>query len=201
MKFYTVRIGKKPWIYNSRDDCKAVVEGFPGAKYKSFPNKQEAEKAFQSPYEDYYQIKPKDQWKTEDLPFEKHSIAVDAACSGNPGELEYQGIDLKTGKILFYERFPLGTNNIGEFLALVHGLAYLKKNNSNKALYSDSKHAMKRIQEGKCKTKLEKTPASESIYKKVHKAEEWLKNNPTSTPIFKRQTRERGQIPADFGRK
>lgn len=200
-KYYTIRQGKKTWVFQWRDDTKLLVDGFPWAKYKAFPSKEAAQQALQSGREEYYQTKPKDQRKTQDLPYEKNSIAVDAACSGNPGELEYQGIDLQTGKHLFHQKFPLGTNNIWEFLALVHGLSYLYKEHSDKAIYSDSKHAIKRIQEGKCKTKLEKTPASESIYDIIHKAEQWLKNHPTTTKILKRNTRERGQIPADFGRK
>jgi len=55
------------------------------------------------------------------------SISVDAACAGNPGILEYQGVNTATKEVLFKRGpFPVGTVNLGEFLAIVHGLSYLK---------------------------------------------------------------------------
>ncbi|AHB41265.1 hypothetical protein P148_SR1C00001G0472 [candidate division SR1 bacterium RAAC1_SR1_1] len=201
MKHYVVREGKTPGIYDSRDNCLPNVSGFSGAKYKSFKTKQEAEIAYKKPYTEYYETKEKKNWKTGDFPFEKNSIAVDAACSGNPGEVEYQGVDLITGKTLFHKKYPLGTNNIGEFLALVEGLKYLHNIKSDQYLYSDSKHAISRISQKKCKTKLEKLPGTERIFVAVQEAEERLRQTNPSTKILKRHTDERGEIPADFGRK
>ncbi len=200
-KYYVVREWKNPWIYDSRDVCKTNVEWFSWAKYKSFSTKTDAEIAFTKPYTEYYETKQKKDWKTGNFPFEKNSIAVDAACSGNPGEVEYQGVDLITGKILFHKKFPLGTNNIGEFLALVQGLQYLHKNNSDQYIYSDSKHAINWISEKKCKTKLEKLPWTERIFEAIQEAEERLRQTNPSTKILKRHTSERGEIPADFWRK
>ena len=42
-KYYAVRTGKKPGIYLSWDACKAMVHGYPGAVYKSFQTRAEAE--------------------------------------------------------------------------------------------------------------------------------------------------------------
>lgn len=42
-KYYAVRTGKKPGIYNTWEECKAVVDGYPGAQYKSFKTREEAE--------------------------------------------------------------------------------------------------------------------------------------------------------------
>ena len=42
VKFYAVKVGKIPGIYNTWDDCKVQVEGFPGATYKSFKTAAEA---------------------------------------------------------------------------------------------------------------------------------------------------------------
>ncbi|HPC34539.1 MAG TPA: hypothetical protein PLP73_02660, partial [Candidatus Absconditabacterales bacterium] len=123
------------------------------------------------------------------------------ACSRNPGITEYQGIDLVSGETIFHTKLGEGTNNIGEFLALVHGLSYLKKNNSDKAIYSDSKRAIKRVSEGKCKTNLKKTPDNAKIFDLIKRAEDWLAKNKFDTKILKRDTEERGEIPADFGRK
>lgn len=200
-KYYVIREGKKKWIFTSWDECKEFVVGVKNARYKAFPTKEDATIALKNWYKMYYQSKPKDQWKTEDIPFEKNSIAVDAACSGNPWLLEYQGIDLVTERKIFYKTFPLGTNNIGEFLALVHGLVYLKKHNSDKAIYSDSKHAIKWVQQKKCKTKLQKTKETKDLFEVIARAEEWLGKNTYDTKILKWHTEDRWEIPADFGNK
>ncbi|WP_129044522.1 ribonuclease H family protein [Companilactobacillus metriopterae] len=42
-KYYAVRIGKNPGIYNTWAECKAQVDGFVGARYKSFTSLSEAE--------------------------------------------------------------------------------------------------------------------------------------------------------------
>lgn len=44
MKFYAVKIGKNPGIYNTWSECELQVKGFSGAIYKSFLNKEDAEK-------------------------------------------------------------------------------------------------------------------------------------------------------------
>ncbi|HRU50412.1 MAG TPA: ribonuclease H family protein [Candidatus Absconditabacterales bacterium] len=198
MKYYVVREGLKRGIFTSRDECKNFVVGVTGAKYKSFNSLTEAETALEKGFEPYY---TKEKWFEKDIPFEKNSIAVDAACSRNPGITEYQGIDLVSGETIFHTKLGEGTNNIGEFLALVHGLSYLKKNNSDKAIYSDSKRAIKRVSEGKCKTNLKKTPDNAKIFDLIKRAEDWLAKNKFDTKILKRDTEERGEIPADFGRK
>lgn len=41
-KYYAVKKGKTPGIYYSWDECKAQVDGFSGAKYKSFKSEMEA---------------------------------------------------------------------------------------------------------------------------------------------------------------
>ncbi|HRX63966.1 MAG TPA: ribonuclease H family protein [Candidatus Absconditabacterales bacterium] len=200
MKYYVIREGKKKGIFQSRDECKDFVVGVKGAKYKSFESIDQAKKALKDGYKPYYQNKT-EQRKHKDLPFEKHSIAVDAACSHNPGVTEYQGVDLISGETIFHKKMSDGTNNIGEFLALVHGLSYLKQKGSDKTIYTDSKHAMKRISEGKCKTNLKKTKENKEIFDLINRAEQWLSKNKFDTQILKRNTKERGEIPADFGRK
>lgn len=197
-KYYVVREGKKTWIFDSRDECQKYVLWYTGAKYKSFTSNEEAKQARESGPEDFYNKK---QWHEKDIPFEKNSIAVDAACSGNPGELEYKWIDLQSGKVIFQKKFDLWTNNIGEFLAIVHWLVYLKENTSDMNIYSDSKRAIKRISEGKCKTQMKKEKKSDWIFEVIKRAEEWLKNNKWKNKILKRDTANRWEIPADFWRK
>jgi ribonuclease HI len=130
------------------------------------------------------------------------SIAVDAACSGNPGDLEFRGVHVKSGKILFRRGvYPDGTVNIGEFLALVLGLIYLKKNNLSIPIYTDSKTAIAWVRNKKAKTKLDRTPQNEELFLMLEKAENWLKNNTFSNKILKWETACWGEIPADYDRK
>ena len=130
-----------------------------------------------------------------------NSIAVDAACSGNPGVMEYQGVHVETRQRLFHFKAPKGTNNIGEFLAIVHGLAWLKRNNSDMILYSDSVTAMGWIRVKKCRSKLAVTSDTAPLFEVVRRAEAWLHNNTYTTEIRKWDTDLWGEIPADFNRK
>lgn len=128
--------------------------------------------------------------------------AVDAACSGNPGPMEYRGIDLATGAEIFQFGPVHGTNNVGEFLAIVHALALLwKQGDTQKTIYSDSYNAILWVKKKQCKTKLKRTPQTEQLYQIISRAEQWLKTHTYRNPVVKWETAEWGEIPADFGRK
>lgn len=128
--------------------------------------------------------------------------AVDAACSGNPGPMEYQGIDLQTGAQVFHFGPVYGTNNIGEFLAIVHALALMdKKGITDKVIYSDSYNAILWVRKKQCKTKLERNEKTAPLYNIIARAEQWLRVHPVRVPIIQWDTRKWGDIPADFGRK
>lgn len=206
-KYYVVWFGNPAGIYNSWDACKKAIAGINGAQYKSFATLAEANKAFEGKYKDYINkgIKKKRITKAEIAKYGEpnlYSIAVDAASSGNPGIMEYRGVDTQTHKQLFHQGpFQQGTNNIGEFLALVHGLAYLKKNNSDRILYTDSKIAMGWVKAKKCRTKLQESIKNKVLFELIKRAEHWLKTNTYSTKIVKWETKAWGEIPADFGRK
>lgn len=206
-KYYVVWKGRTPGVYAGWQACKREVEGVEGARYMGFVSKAEADKAFKASYEDSLKLNASKKRGSADLmkkvgPPNYHSIAVDAASSGNPGIMEYQGVDTKTGKKLFRQGpFEEGTNNIGEFLAIVHGLAYLKKHGSNRVLYSDSKTAMSWVRKKKCNTRLEESPKNVRLFEMVRRAEDWLRSNSYKTPVVKWETRAWGEIPADFGRK
>ena len=206
-KFYVVWKGKRPGIYDTWEDCKAAISGVKGAEYKSFPTFQLAKKAYDGNHLDY---KAKKKGKSELTPSELlkigqpnyHSISVDAASSGNPGVMEYQGVDTKTKKKLFKQGpFEQGTNNIGEFLAIVHGLAFLKERNSDRIIYTDSRTAMSWVRKKKCNTKLKENQKNKGLFDLIRRAENWLKKNQYKTPIVKWETKAWGEIPADFGRK
>lgn len=206
-KFYVVWKGKRPGIYESWDDCKAQIEGFKGAQYKSFSTFKEAKKAYNGNYLEYKGTsKGKKELSAEALlkigEPNYNSISVDAASSGNPGKMEYQGVDTKTKRVLFKQGpYQEGTNNIGEFLALVHGLAFLKNNKSDRIIYSDSRIAIGWVRKKKCGTKLKKSAKNAPLFELIARAEEWLKKNRYNTPIVKWETKAWGEIPADFGRK
>lgn len=207
-KYYVVWKGVSPGVYDNWEDAKKQVEGFDGAKYKSFPTKEEAEEALTNGYTNY--LKKASSPKAVSRLMKntlvgqpiKESLAVDAACSGNPGDMEYRGVYTATGKEIF-RIGPLkrGTNNVGEFLALVHGLALLKREKSDLPIYSDSVNAIKWVKNKKSKTLLEQTPENEKIFELLQRAEKWLKENTYTTQILKWETAEWGEIPADFGRK
>ncbi len=133
---------------------------------------------------------------------ESNAWAVDAACSGNPGPMEYQCIDLRTGARVFHYGPVHGTNNIGEFLAIVHALALMEQRGlKGKTIYSDSVNALLWVTKKQCKTKLERTPQTEHLYQIIARAENWLRTHDVTTPVLKWQTQKWGEIPADFGRK
>ena len=206
-KFYVVWRGRHPGIFESWDDCKAQIAGYKGAQYKSFTTFEEAKKAFDGNYSDYSTGKAKPaQLSQEELSRygnpDYHSISVDAASSGNPGKMEYQGVDTKTKKVLFKQGpFMEGTNNIGEFLAIVHGLAYLKERKSDRIIYTDSRIAMGWIRKKSCNTKLTESSKNKDLFNLIRRAINWLKENDYDTPIVKWETKAWGEIPADFGRK
>ncbi len=211
-KYYVVWEGFAPGVYDSWEECKQQIDGFKGAKYKSFKSKDAAVKAFRGDASEHIGLlnqvakaiartnPPLDPIYNPAI--ESNSIAVDAACSGNPGKMEYRGVYVMTGKQIFHQGpFEKGTNNIGEFLALVHGLALLKQNNSTLPLYTDSVNAMLWVKQKRCKTKLERTPVNEPIFQLIARAEKWLATHTYTTKIIKWNTKEWGEIPADFGRK
>jgi ribonuclease HI len=206
-KFFVVWEGKEPGIYRSWEECKRQIHGYEGAIYKGFATEAEAREAMVSPCWDYIGKNAKTKKPTLEqiskvgVP-DLESLSVDAACSGNPGVMEYRGVYSKTGEEIFHQGpFKEGTNNIGEFLALVHGLAFLKQKNSPLPIYTDSKTALAWVKFKKAKTKLEKNTSNEVLFDLITRAEGWLQNNQYNTPILKWETSVWGEIPADFGRK
>ncbi len=208
-KYYVVWQGNEPGIYSSWTECQLQIKGYPNAKYKSFSTLEAARSAYNGVAEEYFDKKKTTKPSLGLLPdaiknqIEWDSISVDAACSGNPGPTEYQGVDTKT-KDVFFRVGPLadGNNNIGEFLALVHGLAYLQKiGKTNTPIYSDSKTARSWVRNKKLKSTIKKTYRNAPIFDLIDRALIWLKQNKYDNPILIWNTKEWGEIPADFGRK
>ena len=201
--YYVVWSGHVPGVYDNWADCEQQVKGFEGAKYKGFASQAEAERALHESPEKYILRKAGSTEKVQSptnpiLP----ALAVDAACSGNPGMMEFRGVIADTGTEVFHRGpFVNGTNNIGEFLALVLGLAWLKQNNLPWALYSDSRTALAWLRKGHADTKIEWNASNQDLFFMVRKAEMWLHDNTWTTPIYKWDTKAWGEIPADLGRK
>ena len=205
-------------MYDSWEECAEQVKGVEGAKYKSFATREEAEKALMEDSAKHIVKGMKKPVNSLDslgssavrpiLP----SLSVDGACSGNPGQMEYRGVDTATRREIFhFGPAAGGTNNIAEFLAIVHVLALLKKqalerpNDSEHLLtlpiYSDSRTAMAWVRKRKCATKLEQTEENKPLFELIQRAENWLAVNTFRNPLLKWNTELWGEIPADFGRK
>ena len=206
--FYVIWRGHRPGIYTSWEDAQKQIAGFGGALYKTFGSKKMAEEAFAGNPSDYRdgnfkktRSYTKEQLEKIGKPIEI-SLCVDAACN-NTGNFEYQGV-WTFSKDTVFKVGPLkkGSNNIGEFLGLVHALAWLSKHRDEKMktlpIYTDSKIAMSWVRQKVCKTK--KSPGPD-VLNLIARAEKWLKSNAWKNPILKWETRVWGEIPADFGRK
>lgn len=202
-KFYVVWRGRKPGIYETWAECEAQVKGFSGAAFKAFPTRVMAEEAWQRDYQ-AYKGRPVQtrQWLFAPNPPVMPCVCVDAACSGAPGPVEYQGIHLPEGAMLFRQGpFLNGTNNIGEFLAIVHALAWTEKNGLDEPVYSDSRTAIAWVQKGRCGTK-QKASANSPLAALISRAETWLAHHVTAIRrVRKWDTEAWGEIPADFNRK
>lgn len=209
VKYYVVWVGAVPGIYTSWEECRAQVESWKGAVYKGFDTREEAERAFAGRPDDFLEKKApathtgRKKKEPRPLPAEvlRNALAVDAACSGNPGQMEYRGIFLGAAQEVFHFGPMLGTNNIGEFLAIVHGLALLRQKGLDWPIYSDSHNAILWVKGGKCRTKLERVPQTEELFQLIARAENWLAQNRFPNPVIKWDTKRWGEIPADFGRK
>ncbi|MBR6640277.1 MAG: ribonuclease H family protein [Muribaculaceae bacterium] len=208
-KFYVVWEGRSPGIYDSWEECKDQIDGFPGARYKAFPSQDAATEAFRGDASEHIgvlkAIASHNPVAVNYSAFPEiilDSIAVDAACSKNPGPVEYRGVDTKTGITLF-KVGPLadGTNNIGEFLAIVHALAMTAQQGVATPIYSDSRTALAWVRDRKCKTTLQRTPNNARIFELMRRAESWLQTHSYANRLIKWKTEEWGEIPADFGRK
>ncbi|MFN8430586.1 MAG: ribonuclease H family protein [Spirosomataceae bacterium] len=204
-KFYAVWNGRQTGIFNTWEECKKQVEGFDRAQYKSFESKTEAENALKR---NYFAVlnpsaKQTSNGKLIKTPKPKHeALVVDAAWNTKTGDMEYQGKYLQN-KLFVFKKGPFqdGTNNIGEFLAIVHALAFLKQHNSDLPIYSDSKTAISWVKKKKANTKLEPTGRNNELFDLLERAEKWLRDNNFSNKILKWETEDWGENPADFGRK
>ena len=210
-KFYVVWVGNNPGIYDSWEECEAQVKNVPGARYKAYDDQTAATLAFRGDAsEEINMLRTIASHKSAVINYEAipeiilDSIAVDGACAKNPGPMEYQGVNVRTGEQIFHVG-PLedGTNNVGEYLALIHALAMLdKKGDTTTPIYSDSRTAISWIKKGGHRSTLARTPNNARIFELLARADHWLITHyPVKNVILKWDTDKWGEIPADFGRK
>ncbi|MFC5529101.1 ribonuclease H [Cohnella yongneupensis] len=212
-KFYVVWVGKQPGVYATWAECQQQVDQFEGAKYKSYESRAEAEAAYAAGWKKSWgQAKAAGSASSKSAKtsggaasgdkIDYNSISVDVGTAGNPGPVEYKGVDTQTGDILFsVGPISKGTNNLGEFLAIVHGLAYLQKLGSDKTVYSDSVNAINWVKKKEVASTLVRDASTAEIWRLVDRAVHWLKTTPYKNKVAKWQTKEWGEIKADYGRK
>ena len=216
MKYYVVFKGHNPGVYDNWDEVKEQTDGFSGSVFKSYSTSEEASEAYRnySGTEDRNELfriissaVPKNEEKTpcalKDNPeVDWDAWAVDASCLGNPGKMEYRGVNLKTGEVIFQVGpFEDATNNIGEYLAIVHSMALMAKKGELHNIYSDSRTAMSWVRKKKHNSKLQLTPKNAKVLELLARADFWVQNHRFPGMIRKWETERWGEIPADFGRK
>ncbi|GAB4403318.1 MAG: ribonuclease H family protein [Anaerolineales bacterium] len=203
-KYYVVWKGRKTGIFTTWAECEKQVKGFIGAQFKAFESETEADAAYLARYEDYIgRVSTNGRWREASVKPVLPSVCVDAACSGSPGKLEYRGVNTETGEEIFHSGpYADGTNNVGEFLAIVHALTWQEKHNIHIPVYSDSENAISWVYTGHCRTKLKHTAKNAVLFAIIHSAENWLAENELHEgKVLKWNTGIWGENPADFGRK
>lgn len=209
-KYYVVWAGIEPGVYDNWEDAAEQVLTYPGARYKSFNSQREAVAAFRGDDSKEGRVlldlfnRPARVINYDAFPeIDTTAIAVDAACAGNPGVLEYRGVEVGTGREIFHQGpFPHGTNNIGEYLALVHALALCaQKGDTSRRIYTDSVTALAWLRARHSRTSLPVTPENAPLMNLVARADRWLSTHTPVNPVAKWETEKWGEIPADFGRK
>ncbi|MFZ2905364.1 MAG: ribonuclease H family protein [Cyclobacteriaceae bacterium] len=207
-KYYVVWTGRKTGIFETWEECSKQISGFAKSTFKSFNTRELAEQAFKSPSNEFIK---KSTTKSKELTTKqrvvvgkpiKKSISVDGAWNNVTGIAEYQGVNTETGEIVFKSgRFEDGTNNIVEFLAIVHALAYCKQNNIQIPIYSDSRNAIGWVRDKNARTNHAKSSKNKKLFDLIDRAIKWLNENTYSNKILKWETKAWGENPADFGRK
>ena len=201
-KFYVIWKGRKTGVFSSWPEAEAQVKGFTGAEFKSFESLSEAQKAFQGNYSSYKGKAAQQDRLLKVPPALIPSWTVDAACSGNPGLLEYRCVETESGIEIFHRGvFRDGTNNVGEFLAIVEALMLAQQKGIGWPIYSDSVNALGWVAGKKARTNLLPSQANAELFERIAAAEQWLKTNAYPNKLIKWQTSSWGENPADFGRK
>lgn len=132
-KYYVVWAGREPGIFTDWASCKRSIDKFAGAKYKSFPNKSEAEAAFssgavsKSATAKSSGAKKSSSKSAVAFGVSDYDVVIycDGGCDPNPGRAGSGSAVYKNGKLssLWYGLYNAnGTNNTAELNALHQSL-------------------------------------------------------------------------------
>ena len=168
-KYYVVWKGRTTGIFTTWNECKSQVDGFAGARYKSFPTLGEAESAFGGKADSASlsvstsgssstkpsaaskpkkaKVPPLSEQQIFEMPFDI-KIYTDGACEPNPGEAGtglavYLNNELTELWYGLYQQ--VGTNNTAELHGLKHAFILAKeklKAGLSVAIYCDSKYSI-----------------------------------------------------------
>lgn len=201
-KFYGVSVGRETGVFETWAECEAQVKGFKGAVFKKYASKKLAQQAVDEHRGVSTQSSTNEKIVSVDE-YITNSLSVDAACSGNPGAMEYQCVDTGAGTPIFAsEVYPIGTNNIGEFLAVVDALKYLQENHDfSTPIYSDSVSAIAWVNKRRVNTNLPRNAETQKLWDAIDAATTWLYENEYQNPVLKWNTKLWGESKADYGRK
>lgn len=155
MKYYAVRKGYKPGIYETWDEAKLQVHGYSGAQYKSFASKEDAINYLNEDNDinksndvkvvsDSQQI---NQTIIDDKVY-KTLVYTDGSCKDNKGGI---GIVIITNGLehsFFTKLIGYCTNNIAELYAIYQALLLIRQYNLTEPietvqLYTDSDYCVK----------------------------------------------------------
>ena len=162
-KYYVVWKGRQSGIYTDWNSCKQQVDKFAGARYKSFPTREEAEAAFSggtasagtSPSQKSAPVRKRSTQTVKTYSADEVAavsaevkIFTDGGCEPNPGEAGsgvavYRDDELHE---LWYGLYnPNGTNNTAELGALHQALLMAEAESAegrSVALFCDSKYSI-----------------------------------------------------------
>lgn len=201
-KFYVVWVGHTPGIYHTWEECKEQITGAKGARYKSYSSMEIAQAAFDAGVPDFNEVNHHLSNLSEDNKPEMFSICVDAAVNSQTQMMEYQGVWTEgRDKIFHFGPIKVFSINVGEFLAIVHALAWQSSNEMNIPIYSDSKNAISWVEKGEVRTKIDPKETDPRVFNIIMRAEKWLEDHPVHAEVRKWETKKWGENPADFNRK
>ncbi len=159
-KFYVVWEGRERGIFTDWDRCKAQIDKFAGARYKSFKTRAEAEAAFRGSSEasigkSHKAVArntgkvPRTYSAAEVAELPVHTkIFADGGCEPNPGKAGSGVAVYRDGLVdeLWYGLYnPRGTNNTAELNALHQALLMAEKEIESEvtvAIFCDSRYAI-----------------------------------------------------------
>jgi ribonuclease HI len=155
-KFYVVWSGRNTGIFTDWPTAQASVDKYPGARYKAFPTRAEAEQAYRAGRPPVVRAKSRakavakessDAGSAAEAKFDLR-IYCDGACDPNPGHAGSGIAVYRDGRVVelwFGLHHPNGTNNTAELNALYHALLMGEKAmqaGETVEILSDSKYAL-----------------------------------------------------------